>query len=46
VHGVERKEPALKGQGFDHGLGGGDFIALLIDLQMAQDQRLVDRKGA
>ena len=46
VHGVHGEQPAAKRQGFDHLLGGGDFVALFRHLQMAQDQRIFNRKCA
>jgi hypothetical protein len=43
VHGVHGEQPAVERQGFDHLLRGGDFVALFVHLQMAQDQRIFVR---
>ena len=46
MHGVQSEQTTLKRQGFDHGPSGGNFVALFIHLQMAQDQRIIGGKGA
>ena len=46
MHSVKREQTALKRQGLDHGLRSGDFVALFVHLQMAKDQRLINRKSA
>ena len=45
MHGVEGEQPALKGKSFDHRLRGGNFITLLVNLAMAQDQCVIDSEG-
>ena len=41
VHGVKREQAPGQAEGRDHLLGGGDFIALLGDRQVAEDDLAV-----
>ena len=46
VHGVEGEQTPGQAQRRDHGLSGGDLVALLGDRQMAEDDLAVGGKGA
>jgi len=46
VHGIKGEEASRKRQSFNHRLRGRDSVAFLIDLQMTQDQRVIDRECA
>ena len=46
VHGVEREHPAAQPQRGDQGLHGWDFVRLLVDDLMGEDDLMVDRERA
>jgi hypothetical protein len=46
VHGVEREHAAAKPERGDQGLHGWDFVRLLVDDLMGEDDLMVDRKRA
>ena len=46
VHGVEREHAAAKSERGDQGLHGWDFVGLLVDDLMGEDDLMVDRKRA
>lgn len=46
VHGVQGEQTPAQVQCRDHFLGGGDFVALLRDRQMAEYDLAIDIKGA
>ena len=46
VHGVEGEQTPGQAQRRDHGLGGGNLVALFGDRQMAEDNLAVGGKGA
>ena len=46
VHGVEREHAAAQPERSDQGLHGWDFVRLLVDDFMGEDDLMVDRKRA